>query len=102
MLIALRHADQIIDADALQPPRGRPLEKRELQMAEQLLAALHGTFDPEEYRDEYRARVMELIEAKAHGGRAKLKVFRPRKQTEEKIADALEASLAGVKRSARG
>lgn len=102
MLIVLRHADEIIAADALEPPAGRALEKREIEMAEQLLTALHHRFDPSQFRDEYRARVMELVEAKAAGGKPKLKVFRPKQPKEERLADTLEASLAGVKRKARG
>jgi DNA end-binding protein Ku len=101
LLITLRHADEIIAADALKPPAGRPLQKREIEMATQLISALHGEFDPSQYRDEYRARVMELVEAKAAGGgRQKLKVFRPRVVKEDRITDALEASLAATKSSA--
>ena len=102
MLITLRHAEEVIDADALKPPGGRPLQKRELDMARQLISSLQGEFDPSQFRDEYRARVMEMIEAKAEGGKPKLKVFRPKKQREDQLADALEASLAGAKRKARG
>jgi DNA end-binding protein Ku len=102
MLITLRHADEVISTDALSAPGGRDLQKREVEMAEQLIGALHGEFDPSQYRDEYRARVLELVETKAEGGRVKLKVFRPKKQKEEQLADALEASLAGMKRKARG
>lgn len=98
MLITLRHAEEIIAADALTPPGGRPLQKREVEMAEQLITALHGEFEPTKFRDEYRARVLELVEAKAEGGKPKLKVFRPKKQKEEQLADALEASLAGMKK----
>lgn len=98
MLIALRHADEIIAADALKAPAGRPLQKREVEMATQLVTALHGEFDPSQYRDEYRARVMELVEAKAAGGgKQKLKVFRPKVVKEDKITDSLEASLAAIK-----
>ena len=101
MLIVLRHADQIIDADALRPPAGRPLQQREIKMAEQLLEALHGEFDPSEYRDAYRARVMDLVEAKSKGRKPKVKAFRPRKaKSDDQLADTLEASLAGVKKSA--
>lgn len=102
MLITLRHADEVIATEALAPPAGRALQKREVEMAEQLIAALHGPFDPSQYRDEYRARVLELVETKAEGGRPKLKVFRPKKQKQDQLAGALEASLAGLKRKARG
>ena len=103
MLVVLRHADQIIAADALKPPAGRALQKREVEMAAQLLEALHGQFDPAEYRDEYRKRVMELVEAKAEGGKPKLKPFRrPPQKKDDQLANVLEASLAGMGRRKHG
>jgi len=100
MLITMRHADEIIDADALKPPAGRPLQKRELEMAEQLLGALLGEFDPSEYRDEYRKRVMELVETKAKGRKPKVVKFRPRAaKKDEELDDVLAASLLKVKRA---
>lgn len=101
ILITLRHADEIIAADALRPPEGRELQQRELDMAAQLLSALSGKFDPSQYRDEYRARVMELIEAKAAGHKPKVVAFRPKKQKDDQLADTLEASLAGLKKPAK-
>lgn len=102
MLITLRHAEEIISADALQPPGGRALAAREVEMASQLLTALHDEFDPTQFHDEYRARVMELVETKAAGRKPKVVKFRPKKDTDD-VTDALAASLAGMKkRSARG
>ena len=102
MLITLRHADEIIATDALKAPAGRPLGAREIEMAAQLLDALHDEFDPAQFKDEYRERVMELIETKAAGRKPKVVKFRPKKETDD-VTDALAASLAGVKkRSARG
>src|SRR5262249_22643533 len=37
---------------------------RELKAAEQLIASLSSKFDPANYRDEYRDRVMELVQRK--------------------------------------
>ena len=102
MLITLRHAEEIIAADALKPPGGRPLAQREIEMASQLLAALHDKFDPNQFHDEYRARVMDLVETKAAGRKPKVVKFRPKKESDD-VTDALAASLAGMKkRSARG
>lgn len=103
LLIALRHADEIIDAEALTPPSGRALQKREIEMAEQLIEALHDEFDPAQFKDQYRARVLDLVEAKAAGKKPKIVTFRPRASKEDKLADTLEASLAKVKKKgARG
>lgn len=101
MLITLRHAEEIIAADALKPPGGRALQQREIQMAEQLLEALHDELDPAQFRDEYRARVMDLIETKAAGKKPKVVKFRPKKETDD-VTDALAASLAGMKKKAGG
>jgi DNA end-binding protein Ku len=103
-LIALRHADEVLAADALEPPGGRALDKREIRMAEQLVSALAGRFDPSDFRDEYRDRVMELIEAKARGSKVKLKKFRPRPVPDQSLDRALEASLTRMskRRAASG
>ncbi|HEX7808320.1 MAG TPA: Ku protein [Thermoanaerobaculia bacterium] len=99
MLIVLRHAEEIIAAEALQPPGGRALTQKELDMASQLIDALHGEFKPSEYHDQYRARVMELVESKAAGHKPKLKVFRAKKAQEpDEITDVLAASLASMKK----
>ena len=98
MLIVLRYADDVVDAGALPRPSGRPLQKREMAMARQLIDALAGEFDASQFQDEYRARVMDLIKTKSRGGRVKVAAFRPRKTTDDKLTNALEASLAGVSR----
>ena len=41
--------------------------EREVDMARQLIESLATDFDPTKYRDEYRERVLELIERKAEG-----------------------------------
>lgn len=104
MLIVLRHADEVIDAEELRPPEGRALDKREIAMAEQLIEALSGEFDPKEFRDDYRDRVMELIELKSKGRKPKVTKFRPKAVKDDSLDDVLAASLAGLgkKRAAGG
>lgn len=97
-LIVLRHADEVIDAERLPRPSGRPLAKNEVRMAEQLVSALAGPFEPEKFRDEYRERVMDLIETKAKGGKVTVKKFRPKPTTDKSLDRVLEASLASVKK----
>lgn len=96
MLVTLRHAGEVVSADALQPPGGRALDARELKMASQLVEALAGEFEPEQYRDEYAARVMELVEAKAKGRKLPKKRAR-RKTADVSLADALEKSLKAAR-----
>jgi DNA end-binding protein Ku len=60
--------------------------------------ALAGTFDPSQYRDEYRERVMDLIKTKERGGKVKVKAFRPKKTSDEALTNSLAASLAAMRK----
>lgn len=97
MLITLRHAGEVVPASALVPPSGRDLAARELKMAKQLVAAMEDELDIAAYRDEYRDRVLELVEAKAAG---KVVSFpkAPAKRKERSLTDVLEKSLTAVKK----
>ena len=99
-LLTLRHAGEVVDASALPAPSGRRLGQREVTMAEQLVSALEGPFDPAEFRDEYRDRVEELIVSKAEG--RELKLERPEPAAREpSLEEALKRSVEGA-RSGRG
>ena len=95
MLMSLRFREQVISVSELQAPKGKPLDKRELDMARQLIGMLEAEFEPQDYQDEYRDRVMKMIERKRKGGRVKPPPKR-RKKSSDNIADALEASLRGA------
>jgi len=99
MLVTLHRAREVVDASALPRPEGRALEAKEIAMAKALLAALQGEFDPSEWKDEHRGRLLELIEAKASGKTISIKKHQ-KKEDETDLAAALEQSLAAVKRSA--
>jgi DNA end-binding protein Ku len=79
-------------------PATRVADARELAMAEQLVTALAGEFDASEFHDEHRARVLELIDAKAKG-----KTFKPpprvRARAPKLLGDALEQSLKLLQKS---
>ncbi|MDX6671926.1 MAG: end-binding protein Ku [Solirubrobacteraceae bacterium] len=91
--------DEVVDPLSLDelPVEDAKATKRELEMARQLIASLSGDFDPSQYRDEYRERVLELIERKAQGEEI---AVQPAAQEPEKVPDlmaALEASIKAVK-----
>src|SRR5881275_2651968 len=54
--------DRVDELDAVEDAEASP---RELQMAEQLIDSLSAEFEPTKFHDEYRERVLELIERKA-------------------------------------
>lgn len=92
MLVTLHAEQEMVPVSALDPPAGRELEENELRMAEQLVSALTEEFRPEEYENEHRERVLELIEAKEAG---EVVEFREpeRREPEPDLTSALEASL---------
>lgn len=96
MLMTLRSAEEVVSVGALEPPEGRELDPRELEMAERLVEMLEGTFDPGSWEDTYRVRVMELIEAKAEGRTISLEEYRERRNEEASLEGALTASLKAL------
>ena len=92
--------DEVVPADDLDDvPSAKDLKTsdRELKMAQQLIDSLSSDFEPSKYHDEYREKVLELIERKADGEEI---AIQPQEEEPEKVPDlmaALEASLAAVK-----
>ena len=74
------------------------IEKKELAMAEQLIASLDADFEPGRHTDTYREAVLALIDRKV-AGETDLVASAP-EETENKVVDlmaALEASVAQAK-----
>jgi DNA end-binding protein Ku len=100
----LLFADEVIPPDSLDdmPESKGKTTKRELDMAQQLIDSLSGDFDPDKYRDEYRDRVLDLIERKAQGEEI---VVEEQPEEPKKVPDlmaALEASIAQSKSQGGG
>jgi DNA end-binding protein Ku len=86
--------DRIDELDAVGEAEA---SKRELTMAQQLIDSLSAEFDPTKYHDEYRERVLDLIERKAAGEEI---AVQPQAEEETPAPDlmaALEASLAEMR-----
>ena len=85
------------DIDDLPDSKSLKVSDREVKMAQQLIDSLSSDFDPSKYRDEYRDKVLDLIERKAQGQEI---AVQPEAAAPAKVPDlmaALEASLAAVK-----
>ncbi|HEY7151271.1 MAG TPA: Ku protein [Solirubrobacterales bacterium] len=100
-MATMRFADEVVSPDELEdvmPENGRKLDKREVEMAGQLIESLSGDFDPEKYRDEYREELLSLIERKGRGEEVVEAVSEEPKPTKAPdLMAALEESLAAVK-----
>jgi DNA end-binding protein Ku len=92
--------DEVVPADDLDDvPSTKDLKTsdRELKMAQQLIDSLSSDFEPSKYHDEYREKVLELIEAKADGQEIAIQPTDEEPQEVPDLMAALEASLAAVK-----
>ncbi len=63
----LHYPEELIDERELEVPAQTRLREGEIRMATDLIRNLSRTFDPSRYRNDYRARVLELLRGKAQG-----------------------------------
>jgi DNA end-binding protein Ku len=99
VLSTMLYGDEVVPLESLDGLPGDDIQvsDREVKMAEQLIESLAAEFDPDRYHDEYREKVLALIEAKAEGQEV---VVSTEAEQPTKVVDlmaALEASLAAAK-----
>ena len=100
ILFTQRNAEEVISARDLPKPAGRPPTQKELNMAKQLVGLLEGDFNPADYKDEYRKRVMEFIEKKAKGKAPRLHAVKTKRKPSS-LDSVLEKSLQALKKEKR-
>jgi DNA end-binding protein Ku len=94
-LHTMRFADELVDPGDLDVPTpSRKPSPREVDMAGKLVDSLHDKFRPDQFKDTYRDRVLELIAMKARGEEPPPPEVEPDGNQTDLMA-ALEASLAG-------
>jgi DNA end-binding protein Ku len=97
MLFTLRSPEEVLSAKELPRPAGRAPDKKELSMAQQLVEMLKGEFNPKDYQDEYRQRVMEFVEKKAKGRAPKLRLVKSKRQAAS-LDKVLSKSIEALKK----
>jgi DNA end-binding protein Ku len=102
-MATMRFHDEVVsptdlDGEVFEEEKPKKVDKREVEMAKQLIESLSGDFKPDKYRDEYREELLDLLERKAEG---KEVVSAPTEEPEPTKAPdlmaALEESLAAVR-----
>jgi DNA end-binding protein Ku len=91
-------ADEVVDPGQIEeiPDDTVKTTEREVEMARALIESQATSFDPSRYGDEYRRRVMELIERKAEGKRVVAPAAAEAPSEVPDLMAALEASLAAA------
>jgi DNA end-binding protein Ku len=102
-LTTMRFADEVsspqdLDGEVFEEAKPKKPEKREVEMAKQLIESLTSDFEPEKYHDEYREELLDLLERKAEGKEVVAAPSEEPKPTKAPdLMAALEESLAAVK-----
>src|SRR5688500_14233161 len=99
----MRYADELVDTSSFTFPSAENVRPAELQMAEQLVATLADTFQPEKFSDTYRDNLMRIIEAKKKG--KKIEVEEPEEPEPTNVLDLmtrLQESLTQGKKKKKG
>jgi DNA end-binding protein Ku len=98
----MRFHDEVIDPDSLDiPDPSKKVGDKEAKMADALISSLETEFDPAEYQDTYRERVLEVVEAKAEGRQ----IVAPQAEPDDGGTDLmalLEQSMKGARRAKSG
>ena len=83
--------DELPDDDSVE------INERELSIAKQLVESLATTWEPEQYKDEYREKVLAMIEQKAAGEEIAVQPAAEETAPVPDLMSALKASLDAVK-----
>jgi DNA end-binding protein Ku len=95
----LYFADEVRPVEEIKPKRAR-VEKRELEMAQQLIDSFSGDWKPEQYKDTYRDALCEVIEAKRKGKEVHV-AAEPEEEQPTDLMTALRASVEASKGGGR-
>ena len=94
--------DEVVETDSIEELSAADGDakttKRELDMAKQLIESLSGDFEADAYHDEYRERVLDLIERKAAGETITIEAPEPERKEVPDLMAALEESIAASKK----
>ena len=96
----LVYFDEIVPQDRIDelPDETVEVTERELSIAKQLVESLATEWKPGEYRDEYREKVLQLIESKAAGEEIAVQPAMEDAAPVPDLMSALKASLDAVRR----
>ena len=86
MLLMMRYPQELVDVDEYRIPEGAKgdyrITDKELKFSEQLIESMTSTWDPEQYRDEFRERLQDVIQK-----RMKAKGVVEREDEEPEVAE---------------
>jgi DNA end-binding protein Ku len=89
--------DELREADFGGVDVSGKVSEQEMAMARQLIESLAGEWEPEQFSDEYREGLLEIVEAKLHGQEIEVVAPEPTAKVVD-LMEALKASVAAAKK----
>jgi DNA end-binding protein Ku len=99
LLNTLHWPEEIRDAEDLDVPGDISVSSKEIAMAETLVDAMAMKFEPDEFKDEYKEAVEDIVKAKV-AGKEIVEVEEP--EAETTVVDLMSALKASVERAKKG
>jgi len=96
-LETLYYSDEVRSTGDLAVPSAAEVSARELDMAKSLVEMLSGDFNLEQYRDNYRGALLDIIKKKSEGEAFEAPEAAPVKITD--LTEALRASVEALRRT---
>lgn len=102
LVLELMHfPDEVLEPAGLDLPREEKLGKKEMDMAQSLVKTMSGKWNPGEYKDDYRDKLIELIEEKVKRGGKEVPTAKAKPKAATNVVDlvaVLQRSLAETKK----
>jgi DNA end-binding protein Ku len=96
-LTTMRFADEVRATDDVEKPGGRKPAKKQIDQAVALIEAMSGDFEPSDWKDCHRERLLKIIDQKRKGKKVKAPEKIDEPSAVPDLMAALEESLAKAK-----
>ena len=106
LVLELMHfPDEVLEPAGLDLPSEEKLGKKEMDMAKSLVETMAGEWQPDQYHDEYREKLLKVIEEKAASGGKEVAGPKTKPKAATNVVDlvaVLQKSLAETKKKSGG
>lgn len=103
LVLELMHfAEELVPTNSLQIPREVELGQKEISMANELIGQMTGKWEPEKYADDYKHKLMELIEKKIESGGEAPKAKAPGKKAPTGVIDLVSVLQQSLNQTQKG
>ena len=103
LVLELMHfAEELVPASSLQIPGHVEIGQKELDMADELVGRMTGKWEPEQYADEYKHKLLQLIEQKIESGGKTPEVKETGKRAPSKVIDLVSVLQESLQHAEKG